>query len=295
MRITNMEIADIKKNRQVDERCKTCFLKTYTRLLDKFDIDRENRQLFISYFNDIVNKMGDYPHPFIQRELQDIFTRITNIEDPFSEEKSQHNLQALKIYKEWKSKVLDSAAPYNLSLRLAIAGNVMDYAANSDFDINKTISKILKVHFSIDKSSDLNQRIKQAKNILYLGDNAGEIVFDRLFIETIMHNNVIYVVKGGPALNDVNISDAKEVGIDIVADVISNGYNAPSTLLQNCSIEFLEAYKNADLIISKGQGNFEGLLHENDPRIFFLLMVKCDVIAEKLNVEKGSFVVTNKP
>jgi hypothetical protein len=82
--------------------------------------------------------------------------------------------------------------------------------------------------------------------------------------------------------------------MDLVTKVISNGYDVPSTVLKKCSAEFLEVYLSADLIISKGQGNLEGLIFENDPRIYFLLMVKCDVIAEALNVEKGSFVVVNQ-
>jgi uncharacterized protein with ATP-grasp and redox domains len=100
-------------------------------------------------------------------------------------------------------------------------------------------------------------------------------------------------VKGASVLNDATMKDAKEVGMDLVANVISNGYDAPSTILNKCSNDFLEVYHSADLIL-KGQGNFEGLMNENDSRIFFLLMVKCDVIAETLNVKKGSFVVYNK-
>lgn len=116
-------------------------------------------------------------------------------------------------------------------------------------------------------------------------------MFDKLFIETIMHHEVFYAVKGAPILNDVTMTDAHAVGMDVVADVISNGFNAPSTVLEKCGKEFLEIYDSADLIISKGQGNYEGLMHITDSRIFFLLMVKCDVIAEKLCVKKGDFIV----
>jgi hypothetical protein len=170
----------------------------------------------------------------------------------------------------------------------------MDYGANQVFDVHKTITKVLSSDFAIDHSIILKQRIKEAKRILYLGDNAGEIVFDKLFIETIMHPDLVFAVKDAPVLNDVTIQDAKEVGMYEVADVISNGYDASSTLLEKCSKEFLDVYRSADLIISKGQGNLEGLIDEKDPRIFFLFMVKCDVIAERVGVEKGSFVVYNQ-
>jgi uncharacterized protein with ATP-grasp and redox domains len=153
---------------------------------------------------------------------------------------------------------------------------------------------VLKSKFAVDKSMELKEKINSAKKILYLGDNAGEIVFDRLFIETLMHNNVTYVVKGKPILNDVTLQDAEAVGMDMVADVVSNGHGAPSTIVEKCNRQFRKLYEEADLIISKGQGNLEGLIAQKDARVFFLLMVKCEVIAEVLKVKKGDFVVFNE-
>jgi len=106
-----------------------------------------------------------------------------------------------------------------------------------------------------------------------------------------MSKDLTFAVRGGPTLNDVLLTDAHDIGLDLIADVISNGYDAPSTILSKCSEDFLKIYTEADLIISKGQGNLEGLIDENDPRIFFLLMVKCELIAEKMGVEKGDYVV----
>jgi len=226
--------------------------------------------------------------------LNHAFCRIINVDDPFKKEKANSNEIALALYEEWKPKILLSAKPFDLALRLAIAGNIMDYGANGNFNIQKTINAVLKAQFAIDHSKILKNRIKQANKILFLADNAGEIVFDKLFIETMMHNHVIYAVKDAPVLNDVTIEDAIEVGMDMVADIISNGFDAPSTILNKCSKEFSEIFNSADLIISKGQGNFEGLMHQKDSRIFFLLMAKCDVIAEILNVEKGSFIIYNQ-
>ena len=107
------------------------------------------------------------------------------------------------------------------------------------------------------------------------------------------HPNVTFAVRGAPALNDVTLEDAYQVEMDKVARVISNGNDVASTIVKECSSEFQEIFQEADLIISKGQGNLEGLIYQNDPRIFFLLVAKCDVIAQLLGVEKGSFVVYN--
>src|SRR5690606_13963972 len=133
--------------------------------------------------------------------------------------------------------------------------------------------------------------IKNAKTILYLGDNCGEIVLDKLFLENINHPNIYFAVREKPVLNDATQKEAKEVGINEFAKIISNGDDTPSTLLHRVSPDFLEIYNAADLIISKGMGNYEGLMFESDPRIFFLLMIKCSVIGESLGVRKGEFVV----
>ncbi|MCX6234114.1 MAG: ARMT1-like domain-containing protein [Bacteroidetes bacterium] len=231
--------------------------------------------------------------PELQRKLQHRFSLFSGVDDPFADEKKRSNLIALDLYKQWQPKVIKSENPFDMALRLAIAGNIMDFGANHNFNIHETIEKVLHADFAIDHSSLLKQRISAAKSILYLGDNAGEIVFDKLFLEILMNHNVTYAVKGGPIINDVTIFDASEVEIDNAADVISNGYDAPSTVLEKSSQEFKDRFNSADLIISKGQGNLEGLISLNDKRIFFLLMVKCDVIAELLWAPVGSFVVYN--
>jgi hypothetical protein len=275
----------------VDKRCEECFLKTYRRLFQKFNVNETQQRAFLTFFDFTMENQSEKSSPEIQRNLNRTLCHIIGVNDPFAEEKEENNRIALELYRKWKPKVLESENPFELALRLAIAGNIMDYGANNSFDIEQTIEKVLNADFAIDHSKLLRQRILDAKQILYLGDNAGEIVFDRLLIETIMHNNVTFAVKGSPVLNDVTMKDAIDTDISNVADVISNGYDAPSTLLNHCSEEFLKIYKSADLIISKGQGNLEGLLDVNDPRIFFILMVKCDVIAERLKVRKGSFIV----
>jgi len=276
-----------------DRRCVDCFKRSYQRLFKKYKVCEENQKKFLIEFDKIINDSQDLSAPEIQRELSHNFCDLIGIDDPFYEEKKQSNVQALEIFKRWKPIVFKEPDSFKTTLRLAIAGNIMDYGASDHFDIDSVIIKVLHAEFAIDNSCELKERIESAQKILYLGDNAGEIVFDRLFIETNMSDKVTYVVKSGPVLNDVTMADADEVAMCHTANVITNGYDAPSTVLSKSSEEFLEHYRNADLIISKGQGNLEGLLHENDDRIFFLLMVKCDVIAELLGVDKGSFVVFN--
>jgi hypothetical protein len=276
-----------------DPRCIDCFRRSYVRLFQKYKVQENNQNLFLKKFDEIVEGSHNLSSPEIQRELSKTFCDLIGIDDPFFEEKQESNIVALDIFHKWYPIVFAESDSFTTTLRLAIAGNIMDYGASDYFDIDSVIIKVLHAEFAIDHSCLLKDKIEEATSILYLGDNAGEIVFDKLFIEANMSDKVTYVVKGGAVLNDVTLKDAEEVGMKEVAQVITNGYDAPSTVLEKCSPEFIEHYNNADLIISKGQGNLEGLINQNDNRLFFLLMVKCDVIAELLNVEKGSFIVLN--
>jgi len=289
----NTKIADTKTARAIDIRCKNCFARYYNRLFDKYQVGEDQRIYFHLLFNEVMFKYKSLSRPEIQQRLDERACELIGLDDPFETEKAQSNSEAMGLYVRWKNKVLESPEPFNVALRLAIAGNIMDFGAAGNFDVTETIHKVLSSEFAIDESLALKKKISQAKKILYLGDNAGEIVFDRLFIETIMHNDVTYVVKGRPILNDVTFEDAEAVGMNLVADVVSNGHGAPSTIVKKCSRQFQKLYEEADLIISKGQGNLESLLEYKDPRVFFLLMVKCEVIAEVLEVKKGDFVVYN--
>lgn len=270
-----------------------CQFKSFERLMTKFNVNYTDRQEFFGFYNLTLSRNNVLTMPEIHRLLNKEFCKIIGVADPYKEEKNKSNETSIALYNQFRSEVLDSMNPFDMALRLSIAGNIMDYGASDNFDIHETINKVFVSDFAIDYSVELEKRIKSAKSILYLGDNAGEIVFDKLFIELIMHPKLTFAVRGSAVLNDATLEDAHEIQLDLVADIISNGYDAPSTVLSKCSPEFLKLYNEADLIISKGQGNFEGLMDENDPRIFFLLMVKCDVVAERIGVEKGSFVVYN--
>jgi uncharacterized protein with ATP-grasp and redox domains len=277
----------------LDPRCASCFEKNLQRLKARFPLTSVQENEFSQYFTVLLSNPEPMLTPEFQRQMQSKLSQLNGIADPYKQEKQASNQIAMELYREWKPKVIDSPDPFQLALRLALAGNVMDYAVHQHFDLEKTIHEVIQVPLAIDDSLKLKKRIRAAKRIIYLGDNAGEIVFDRLLIETIMHPFVTFVVRGGPAINDATLEDIAISGIDLVSDVISNGYNAPSTIVGQSSPAFRQQYESADLIISKGQGNFEGLMESHDPRIFFLLMVKCDLVAERLGVQKGSFVVVN--
>jgi damage-control phosphatase, subfamily I len=278
-----------------DYRCFFCFVRAFEKLINKADISFEAKNSFtkdmIGHFND---RWDGIISPEFSRELHMLLKKYTHDPDPFVKEKKESNDQALAMYSDLKSLVGKSDDCFDTALRLAVAGNIMDFAANSNFNLLSTIDKALSSVFALDQSQQLRQKLKTAKLVLYLGDNAGEIVFDKLFIETINHRELVYVVRGAPVINDATMQDADYTGLSRTVKVISSEYDASSTIVRKSGKQFQEYFEKADLIISKGQGNLEGLLPLNDSRIFFLLMVKCNVISELLNVDKGSLVVFNK-
>jgi len=277
-----------------DYRCFYCFAKAFERLLSQDGISPDAKD---SFTRDMVNlyaeNWGKHNSPLFARELHSLLRSYTGNSDPYKLEKKKYNDLALGLISEMKRLLKRSRDPFNTALRLSIAGNIIDFAVNDNFNLHATLDRVLKSPFAIDQSELLKSALGKARSVLYLGDNAGEIVFDKLFIETIGHPNLVYTVRGAPVINDATLEDAEYVGKSEVARVISNGFDAPSTVVSKSSDEFRILFDEADLIISKGQGNLEGLIHLKDKRIFFLLMVKCNVIAEFLKVEKDSFVVFN--
>ena len=291
MEITSVTIKE-KEEVISDYRCFFCFARAFERLIEKENLSPEEKRCFASDMFGLFNQVKhDFSIPMISRELHVLLNQYSNNPDPYQEAKKQSNDLVLGMYPELKEIVFKADNQFETALRLAIAGNIIDYGISNHFDLQGTIDKVLNSDFAVDDSVELKQALSQAKTILYLGDNCGEMVFDKLFIETMMHPNLIYAVRGAPVINDATLDDAKYVGMDIVADVISNGYDAPSTILEHCSAEFMEVFDRADVIISKGQGNLEGLLGKTDKDVYFLLMVKCEVIADALGVKKGDFVV----
>lgn len=220
---------------------------------------------------------------------RDVFKQ-TGVKDPYKAIKRKHINDALSILPELELIVEQSNDPLLTAIRIAIAGNIIDLGIPDKFNLLEDVKKILKQEFGVFDYSPFKEKLKAASSILYLGDNAGESVFDTLLIKA-LGKPVVYAVREHPIINDVTYEEAVLSGLDKVAEVVSSGTSAPGTILHLCSDEFIERFNKADLIISKGQGNYEGLSDEHDRPIFFLLKAKCDPIANDLDVKKGDIVL----
>ena len=263
--------------------------KTQKRILDKIAAAIRKFPLSSS-----PPEMGQIIYGLVRRE--------TGNADPYVKIKAKSNKLALRIYSRLKKKVNHSRHKLLTALELAVAGNIIDYGVKNSLDVEKELEKILseenkaiaKEGKGVFNYPEFKRVLKSAGTILYLADNAGETVFDRVLIEEIKridrNKEILYAVKEKPVINDALIEDALQCGIDKVAQIISSGLDTPGTILRLCSKKFLKIFKKADMIISKGQGNFEALSNASRP-IFFLFMAKCPVVARDMGCKLGDIIL----
>ena len=212
--------------------------------------------------------------------LYSLIARLSGTDDPFKEIKEKSTQMALGLRDEIKRETESSPDPLATALKYAIAGNIIDYGAPHRFNIKKTIENCLAQEFKINHIDRFREDLEKAESILYLADNCGEIVFDSILIEQ-LEKPVTFVVKESPIINDALFQDAVDSGLDRLCTVITNGTNCPGTPLDSCSPIFKKTFRTADIIISKGQGNFETLSEIKGP-IYSLLTVKCQVVARHI-------------
>ncbi len=234
--------------------------------------------------------------PAMAQKIHRIIRQVTENPDPYKQQKRNSNELALKLLDELEEKVHSADDSIDAAIRLAIAGNIIDFGVHSSLEddyIEKIITESLTAEFDDGHVEKFKKAVEKAEDVLYLGDNAGEIVFDRVLIEHLPYEKITFAVKGSPVINDATMEDAEEVGLTEMVEVIDNGSDGPGTMLETCSGEFLERFEDADLIVSKGQGNYESL-SEVDKNIYFILKAKCPVISRDLGCKIGKMILFNK-
>jgi len=274
--------------------CVPCFVRqAYEAVSLATDDQRSRERILRQVLFRLANVSFDKTPPSVGADIHRIVRLLSGESDPYLEMKKDSNTSAMKLMPALKDLVKSSANPFETAVRLAIAGNIIDCGQGdliSEEKIKKTVSQCLDQPISKDAINELKEEIGKASNILYLGDNAGEVFFDQLLIEKLNGYPITYVVRGAPTINDALRDDAKMAGIDKLAAVVDNGSDAPGTILEECSPEFKRRFFEADLIIAKGQGNYETLSDEQKT-IFFLLKAKCPVIANHIGCHEGEMVI----
>lgn len=228
----------------------------------------------------------------IHRHIRD----MTGVADPYAERKRRLNDAAMRLYPICLERINNAVHPLELAARFAIAGNIMDLGVKNRLTEDEMLASFDEsVDGPLDgRIDEFARAVEQANTILYLADNAGEIVFDRLLVERLPREKVTVAVRGKPVINDATLDDARYVGLAEVVNVVDNGSDAPGTILEDCGNHFCRLFEEADMIISKGQGNYETLTESSRP-IYFLLRVKCPIIARDLECPVGTAVLRRSP
>lgn len=276
---------------KINEKCLPCLINQVVKVSNITNCSNRD-DLYHQVFEQLSKIDFNKSNPEIIGMIFELVKKHLNNEDPYQEIRQYYNNLFLQSYDDFDKKI-DS---FKTAIKYAIIGNIIDFSPINNQEITKIddwFDNIDNLSLTIDHVDKLINDIKKAKTILYLGDNCGEICLDKLLLKRIKQLNpslkIYFGVRGKPVVNDSIESDAYEVGIDEYASIISNGDNSLGTILSRTSAQFNQIYQNCDFVIAKGQANFESLSEENK-KIYFLLMVKCGVIAKYINVPEKSLV-----
>ena len=266
--------------------CMVCFMQQALSTARLSSSDPELQRLVVNATGDLLASLDlSLSPPENAVAVYKQVAELTGVVDPFQQLKRESNSFALRLRDQVRARIGNAGNPLYMAVRYAIAGNIIDYGVQHEFDALDILSKCMEKDLCIDDFELFNRAVNNSEglNILYLADNCGEIVFDGLLVEQLQQygHTVTLVVRGDQILNDATMETAVDAGIDAICKVIPNGTSCPGTPLGACSDELQEAFVCADLIISKGQGNFE-TLSEVDGPVYFLLSVKCTVVARHI-------------
>lgn len=286
--------------------CIPCFFKQALNAARMNNIDQASLEKLIKNIARVIPdfdlsqtpvEMAGYVHRLIREFI--------GTEDPYQKIKMQSNRKALKLLPKLKKKINNSKHPLRLAIEYAVAGNIIDFGANTGLDVDAELGRIIQKEERViaKEGSDLFQfdvfyaNLQASKTLLYIGDNAGEIVFDKLLIDEICKEfpkiKIYFATRGSPVINDITPEDAYYCNIDENAEVISSGIDLPGCIIEKTDPEFQRLFYESDCVISKGQGNFEAL-SGGTRSVFFLFMAKCKVIADAVSAEIGSILLLNK-
>lgn len=283
---------------KMNDKCLPCVINQAIKVANMTKVD-DKEALLREVFLYLSKADFEISTPEMIGEIFELIKQHTN-SDPYKETRKYYNSLFLPLLPELEEKIAKSDNPFLLAIRYAIVGNIIDFNPIHNTlleDIYHYLDKTQQMELAINHSEELMEEVVNAKSLLYLGDNCGEICLDKLFLQQIKKINpeisLFFGVRGKPVVNDSIEEDAYFVGIDHYAKIIDNGDSSIGTVLKRTSSRFRAIYEEADLVISKGQANYE-CLSEEKKKIFFLLMTKCGVIANDIGVDEKQMICMKK-
>ena len=275
--------------------CVNCIVGQSERVCDAINADvilKEKIILHVSQASKDFN-FAQTP-PEVASDVYEDMAKMADMPDLYAELKSHATQRAKKFIPSLKQILQNSDDKLLTLLKIAVAGNVIDLAAEVSFDLEDELEKIFHTDFAIDDTALLRERLQDAKTLLYIGDNVGEHIFDYLAIETLQALypalHVSYMVRGNPIINDVTMLEAKEAGFDTLCHLIDSGVNSPGFVYERATKEARELFDSVDLVLTKGMGNYECLSPSPRKNLLYLLKVKCNVVANSLSKDVGDIV-----
>jgi len=270
--------------------CYPCFLRQALEAGRMAGADETTQKAIMDEVLEVLqHAKATHTPPEIGYKVHAVVKRLSGVDDPYLEVKQRSTNRALALYSRFKEIRDASDDPLMTAVRLSIAGNIIDFGINLEYDLEEVVQRVLEQPFAVDDGQAFRQALAQADEVLYLADNAGETVFDKLLIE-VLGKPVVYVVKGAPVINDATKEDARAAGLHEVAQITDNGTDAMGTVLPIVSQKFLALFEKASFVIAKGQANYE-TLSDAGKKVFCLLQVKCPIIARHVGVPVGSIVL----
>lgn len=275
--------------------CLPCMLRQVLEAAYMVTNDEEIHEKIMDEALEILSKHKQYNYaPELCQAMHKIVKKHTGVEDPYAEIKSKDISEALKLEPMIKKFLMDDDHLLLKALKVSATGNIMDSALYSNLDIEACLTAEMEKSFAISDVMEFEKDISNSKTVLIIADNAGEVVFDKVLAEYLSRNHkVIYAVRDAPIINDATVKDASKTGIKDYVDLISTGCGMPGAVIDSCNAEFQKIFNDADLVISKGQGNFEAISNTSRD-VYFLLKAKCYRIAKALDVEINEYVFKKK-
>lgn len=275
--------------------CIPCVSRQFVDLAERLTKDEKQQEKIIQYGLNTLSSVGfKSTAPYVVGKLYEFATNLTGVKDPYKKEKKEFNHIAEEMVEKYQLKdlVAQSDQALETSVRLSIAGNIIDFGLGIEIKADHVAASIedsLEAPLFANDLTALESDLKKVSRVVVIGDNAGEIVFDKLLVKA-LGKKVTYVVKGGPIVNDATYQDAIDVQMNDLADIVDTGCQYQGIVWDESSETFIAVMKNAEMIISKGQANYECLNTYDHEKLYFLLRAKCPAVADMIGCQVNDFV-----
>ena len=279
----------------IDPACVECIINQSKRVADAINADEKLTQEIVQAVENMAPGFSfEQSPPEVAAAVYEKMAKIAGKSDLYDEVKKLSTEKAQSFIPHLEKQIGLSKTPLLTATKVAVAGNVIDLAAEFAFDLNEELDKIFHTSFAVNDFETLEEKLSKASTLLYIADNAGEHIFDLIYVKTILSIypklKITYMTRGNAIINDVTYEEAKEAGFSEVCDLVSSGVNTPGFVYDRANEISQKLFDSSDLIITKGMGNYECLSDVERENLFFLLKVKCNVVAKSIGKEVGDII-----